>query len=110
MSQSNRLFVRSSPVWDQAARDADLTIELPGGVPMFFRRIEKGEFEMGSRGYRAEEEPVHRVVITNDFYLGTFPVTQAQYRVAAECCSSLENSEDVWRPSADRPANVVCPT
>ena len=75
--------------WTRAARDADLTLELPGGVPMFFRRIPAGEFLMGSRGYHPEEEPQHRVTITRDFYLGTFPVTQAQFGV----CTRAEKIE-----------------
>ncbi len=58
-------------------------------------------------GYCAEEEPVHRVVITNDFYLGTFPVTQAQYRVVAECCSSLENSDPSHFKGERRPVEDV---
>ena len=36
---------------------------------------------MGQRGEYADEEPVHAVVITRDFYLGTFPVTQEQFAV-----------------------------
>ncbi len=36
-------------------------------------------FLMGSRGYRPEEEPRHRVVIPMPFYLGTFPVTQEEF-------------------------------
>jgi len=36
-------------------------------------------FLMGSRGYRPEEEPRHRVVIPRPFYLGTFPVTQEEF-------------------------------
>ena len=36
---------------------------------------------MGSRGYSSAEDPMHRVVISRDFYLGTTPVTQQQARV-----------------------------
>jgi formylglycine-generating enzyme required for sulfatase activity len=36
-------------------------------------------FLMGSRGYRSTEEPIHRVVITQDFWMGETPVTQAQF-------------------------------
>jgi formylglycine-generating enzyme required for sulfatase activity len=36
-------------------------------------------FLMGSRGYGAEEEPRHRVVIPAPFYLGDTPLTQAQF-------------------------------
>ena len=33
---------------------------------------------MGARGYNADEEPVHEVEITQDFYLGIFLVTKSQ--------------------------------
>jgi formylglycine-generating enzyme required for sulfatase activity len=36
---------------------------------------------MGSRGYDASEEPVHRVVIEEDFWLAETPVTQAQFAI-----------------------------
>ena len=35
---------------------------------------------MGARGYSRAEEPVHEVEITQDFYLGIYPVTHAQFR------------------------------
>ena len=34
---------------------------------------------MGSRGYAASEEPIHRVVIAEDFWMGETPVTQGQF-------------------------------
>lgn len=43
-------------------------------------------FRMGSRGNYEDEEPVTRVVIPEPFYLGTVPVTQAQYRTMANAC------------------------
>ncbi len=68
----------------------ELTIDLPGGVPMTFRRIldlgEVGEFRMGARGFYADEEPVHQVRLTVPYYLGIYPVTQRQYRAMAEQC------------------------
>jgi formylglycine-generating enzyme required for sulfatase activity len=79
-------------VWVQAARDADLTLRLPGGVPMFFRRIPAGRFLLGSRGYHHDEEPTHQVVIPRNFYLGTFVVTQAQYRAVAIRCPTLKKN------------------
>lgn len=79
-------------VWDEAARKADLTIKLPGGVPMFFRRIPSDSFRMGSRGYSSAEEPVHRVVMAQDFYLGTFVVTQEQYEAVASRCAALKKN------------------
>lgn len=77
-----------NPGWTQAAEDSELTIFLPLEenlvVPMFFRRIPAGEFRMGSRGKGEDEEPAHRVVIPEDFYMATFPVTQVQYRAMAQ--------------------------
>ena len=39
---------------------------------------------MGARGYFPAEEPVHEVEITQDFYLGIYPVTQAQFRASTQ--------------------------
>jgi len=62
------------------------------GLTMCFRRIpplktelaalasgQPLSFLMGTRGSRTDEEPRHRVVIPKAFYLGTVPVTQAQF-------------------------------
>jgi formylglycine-generating enzyme required for sulfatase activity len=56
-------------------------IPLAKGVTMAFRRIPACPegFLMGSRGYRSNEEPIHRVVIGEDFWMGETPVTQAQF-------------------------------
>jgi formylglycine-generating enzyme required for sulfatase activity len=83
--------VASSTVWQLAARAADLTVRLPGDVPMFFRRIPPGSFLMGSRGEYADEEPAHRVVIARGVFLGTFVVTQEQYRAVAKKCAALRD-------------------
>ena len=48
--------------------------------PLEFRHIPSGSFSMGQRGVFSFEEPVHLVRIPDDFYLGTFPITQSQYR------------------------------
>jgi formylglycine-generating enzyme required for sulfatase activity len=88
--------VAAVDVWEQAARDADFKLKLPGGTSMFFRRIPAGSFRMGSRGFAAEAEPVHRVTITRDFFLGTFALTQEQYRAVARRCPALKDNA---RPS-----------
>jgi formylglycine-generating enzyme required for sulfatase activity len=61
-----------------------ITIPLAKGVEMTFNRIEAcgGQgFLMGSRGYYSWEEPIHRVIIPDDFWMGETPVTQAQFAV-----------------------------
>ena len=55
------------------------TIDLGGGVEMAFRFIPRGEFRMGSRYGHPNEQPVHRVIIPEDFWLAETPVTQQQY-------------------------------
>ena len=64
------------------ALDSKLTFTL-GKEPITFRLIPAGNFLMGARGY-INSEPVHRVRITRPFYLGIYPVTQAQFAVWAE--------------------------
>ena len=74
------------------------TIDLGHGTEMVFCRVPSGSFLMGSRGVYANEEPVHQVSISNAFWLGQTPVTQAQY--------ALFNSEHK-NHFADRPNNPV---
>ncbi len=38
-------------------------------------------FLMGSRGFHPSEEPIHRVIIADDFWMGEIPVTQAQFAI-----------------------------
>jgi formylglycine-generating enzyme required for sulfatase activity len=58
-------------------------IKLPGSeATMTFLHVRKGSFLMGSHGAPwPDEEPVHRVKIAHDFWLGETPVTQAQFAV-----------------------------
>jgi formylglycine-generating enzyme required for sulfatase activity len=77
-------------------------ILLPGRVPMHFRRIPRGEFLMGQRGLSAREEPVHRVVIQEDFWMGETPVTQAQFEVWTKA-EGIEHRND-FAGRADHPA------
>ena len=58
-----------------------LQLHLGEGIYICFIRVPAGEFMMGSRGYSHREEPMHRVVITRDYYLATTPVTQVQARI-----------------------------
>ena len=75
-------------VWQTARDAADVIVVLPplregeAPVELFLRWVEKsgaGGFRMGARGGFYDREPVHRVVIEKDFYLGTFVVTQEQW-------------------------------
>ena len=78
---------------------ADETLDLGKGATMTMKLIPAGEFDMGDVGDE-EEEPVHRVKLTRPFYLGIYPVTQAQYQaVMGEDPSDFKGS--------DRPVEMV---
>jgi formylglycine-generating enzyme required for sulfatase activity len=66
-----------------------IALDLGGGVTMELVLIRPGSFEMGSGyprwptfgdPYPQDEEPRHTVTITNPFYLGTYEVTQDQWK------------------------------
>ena len=56
----------------------ELTIAIPHGPPIEMVRVEGGGFQMGSEEY-GDEKPVHPVTLSG-FYLGRYPVTQAQWQ------------------------------
>lgn len=60
------------------------TLMLPGAVPITFAYCPPGSFLMGSDHPAAaeftDERPVHRVTLSQGFYAGIHPVTQAQWR------------------------------
>ncbi len=51
------------------------------GVGMAFVLVPAASFRMGEAGFRTNEVPVHEVVLTTAFYMGTAPVTQQAYRL-----------------------------
>jgi uncharacterized protein (TIGR02996 family) len=60
------------------------TVGLSAGVAMTFRFIPPGSFLMGSpegEEGRDDEEYLHPVTLTEGFWLGIYPVTQAQWKV-----------------------------
>ena len=61
----------------------EITVTLPGGVPLVLVRIPAGTFMMGSpadeRG-RWSNEDLHQVTLTQDYYLGKYEVTQRQWQ------------------------------
>jgi len=72
----------SRPSHGPTGRPADLITTRVGTVPL--KLIQAGEFWMGSPDNDPEafddEKPRHKVRISESFYLGVTPVTQAQYK------------------------------
>lgn len=62
---------------------AEMTLTLPGGVPLVLVRVLAGTFQMGSpwtERNRRSGETLHEVTLTSDYYLGKYEVTQAQWQ------------------------------
>lgn len=76
-------IVRIIAAPDGDTPDDSLTIMLPGEVPLELVLIPSGVFEMGAppdeRGRFPSEGPLTTVIISRDFYMGKYEVTQAQW-------------------------------
>jgi len=46
---------------------------------MEFMPVESGRFQMGSNDGDSDEKPVHRVTLTQNFWMGKYEVTQGEY-------------------------------
>ena len=64
----------------RARAEAGRMIALPNGVQLKMIRVEPGSFMMGSENGKSDQKPVHRVTLTQAYYLGETEVTQAQWR------------------------------
>ena len=74
-SVSKDSAVTSSIVSQSFLKDSEITnsIEM-----MKFVLVEKGTFQMGSNKLYSDENPIHTVNITNDFYVGRYEVTNIE--------------------------------
>ena len=72
---------------------------------MEFIRIEPGSFDMGSPAeepYREDQEVLHRVTLTQSFYLGRFEVTQGEWEAVMG-----ENPSQFQECGSDCPVETV---
>ncbi len=63
-------------------------VVLPGNIVLEMVKIKGGSFMMGSpedEEGRSSNEVLHRVILTEDYWLGRFEVTQAQYEAVMNC-------------------------
>ena len=58
----------------------NMTVDLGSGISMEFVLIRPGSFLMGSEKGDPDQKPVHKVNITQAFYLGKYDVTQEQWQ------------------------------
>jgi formylglycine-generating enzyme required for sulfatase activity len=74
--------VKISPVNTLPGEGPTIKVKLPEGPTFDLTLVRPGRFLMGSNAENAEkrEKPAHEVYFDAPFYIGTFPVTQAQWR------------------------------
>lgn len=87
------------------------TLDLGGGVSLELVRIQAGTFLMGSDSPEAQgnEQPVHSVTISRDFYIGRYEVTQAQYEAVMgdnpsffdDCGGDCPVEQETWEDAVD---------
>ena len=62
-----------------------LTIPVKNGIDIEMVKVEAGSFEMGATSEQSDpstdEKPVHRVTLTNDYYIGKYEVTQNLWKI-----------------------------
>ncbi len=73
----------TAPAGVAESTEQEITITLPGEVKLVLVHIPAGTFLMGSpareRG-RGEDETLHQVTLTEDYYIGKYEVTQRQWQ------------------------------
>lgn len=60
-------------------RKGDFTEQLPNGIELKMVAIPAGSFMIGLNDGGSDEKPVHQVTL-NEFCIGKYPITQAQYQ------------------------------
>ena len=62
-----------------------LTIPVKNGISIEMVKVEAGSFNMGAtpemENPNEDEKPVHRVTLTNNYYIGKYEVTQALWKI-----------------------------
>lgn len=70
----------------------EITLDL-AGVKMEMVLVKAGEFDMGSNDGDGNEKPVHKIAISQPYYLGKYEVTVAQFRAFADATKYVTVSE-----------------
>ena len=83
--------------------------DLPGMEALEFVWIPPGSFTMGSpeaeTGHTADEAPRHQVTLTDGYFMGRFPVTQAQWQVLMD--TAPWEGRTFVTSDPDRPATYI---
>jgi formylglycine-generating enzyme required for sulfatase activity len=77
----------------------ELVLDLGGGVKLELVLVKAGEFNMGSSDGEENEKPVHKVKISQPYYIGKYDVTVAQFQPfvdAAKYQTEAEKQNKGW--------------
>ena len=76
-----------------------ITIPVKGGVSIEMVKVEAGSFDMGATSEMqnpySDEKPVHRVTLTNNYYVGKYEVTQALWQAVMGSNPSIFKGDDL---------------
>ena len=76
-----------------------ITIPVKNGINIEMVKVEAGSFDMGAtpemENPDASEKPVHRVTLTNNYYIGKYEVTQALWQAVMGNNPSYFKGEDL---------------
>ena len=76
-----------------------LTIPVKNGISIEMVKVEAGSFNMGAtpemKSPYKDEKPVHRVTMTNDYYIGKYEVTQALWQAVMGSNPSYFKGDDL---------------
>lgn len=89
---------------------ADGKREVTNSIGMKLVLIPKGTFQMGSpptEAGRQDDERQHEVTLTQDYYLGAFEVTQAQYQQVMDENPSYFQNDEIQGDSGNHPVERV---
>ena len=75
----------STNIVDSSESGSVITIPVKDGICIEMVKVEAGSFDMGAtpgmKNPYKDEKPVHRVTLTNNYYIGKYEVTQALWQV-----------------------------
>ncbi len=83
--KSRSILSGANPTMDNARKNDSFNerVDLGNGIVLEMVKVEHGTFTMGKLSNDSDaddDEPPHRVTLTNDYWLGKYEVTQKQWR------------------------------
>ena len=89
----------SSNIIDSSTSGSIITIHVKDGINIEMVKVEAGSFNMGAtpemENPHEDEKPVHRVTLTNNYYIGKYEVTQKLWQAVMGSNPSYFKGDDL---------------